>query len=137
MKTFFNVLSLMLITGCQNSKEPLRAPMERLQGHVTLVAGGADFVVTKPVYRRFQAPKNSFPDDVWKYLRSQPEHKDYSSLDNKGRAVWVDATGQVEEVEGLRDKQFVASVIHQMGPAHPRYLAWRRLFGAGVPDSVD
>lgn len=126
MRTAPIFLAVILFAGCTSLEHSSVEKEERLQGHVTLVAGGADFIVTKPVYRRFQAPEKSFPQNVWEYVLGQPRHQDGSSLNGEGHAAWVDVSGYLET-----DTVFVATQVHQMGPASPRYLAWRKLFGAG------
>jgi len=135
MKPLLAILTLTLVMGCQSHVNSARVAVQRMQGHITLVAGGADFVVTQPTYQRFQAPKHCFPESVWNYVKAQPSHEDGSSLNLKGNAAWVDVTGYVETTPSQANA-FVATEIHQMRPAHPRYLTWRRSFGSGrhVPD---
>ncbi len=138
MKPLVAILTLTLVMGCQSQVNSPRVTKQRLQGHITLVAGGADFVATQPSFQRFQAPIHCFPESVWNYVKAQPSHEDGSSLDLKGHAAWVDVTGYVE-TSPSQTKTFVATEIHQMRPAHSRYLTWRRSFGSGtrVPDYVE
>jgi hypothetical protein len=138
MKTLLAILTLTFVMGCANHENSSRVNMQRMKGHITLVAGGADFVVTHPTYQKFQAPKHCFPESVWDYVKAQPSHVDGSSLDMKGNTAWVDASGYIES-SPPNGKAFVATEIHQIHPAHPRYLTWRRSFGSGkhVPGYVE
>jgi hypothetical protein len=138
MKTLLAILALTFVLGCESHLDSPHVTMQRVQGHITLVAGGADFVVTQPTYQRFQASKHCFPEGVWGYVKAQPSHEDGSSLNLRGNTAWVEVTGYIECTPS-QAKAFVATEIHHMRPAHPRYLTWRRSFGSGklVPDYVE
>ncbi|MDI1310609.1 hypothetical protein [Prosthecobacter sp.] len=137
MKTLLAMLALTSALGCTSSQKASHEKELRRQGHVTVVAGGADFIVTTPVYRRYQALSCCFPRSVWDYVQSQPAHRDGSSLNKKGTAAWVDVSGHFENI--YSNEVFVATQVHQISPAHTRFIAWRRQFGSGnrVPDYAE
>jgi len=130
MKTFLVMLASVGVLGCTSDVKSAHHKKLRLQGHVCLVAGGADFIVPRPEYRRFQAPKHCFPESVWNFIHTQPAHKDGSSLNGKGRAAWVDVSGHIEQSPS-NNKVFVTTQVHHIGPAHQNFLHWRRSFGSG------
>jgi hypothetical protein len=83
-------------SSCSTKHTQENTKLFQVEGHCSVVAGGADFFCVSPWMIHFPLGPNNLPDHVLTFLSSDKnKHRDKSSLDDSGVSIWVEGEGYI------------------------------------------